>query len=271
MKANLKTRFEDYPLAVPSIKILEKKIAKLIEELKECGSAKTAIPVIKKFNKLVEEISTNVSVIYVRSSINTRDPIYKRAQAKCDEISPILNNYYTTFNSILAKAKYRKDLEKEYGKYLFKMIDNSLKIFDEKIIPELIEENKLTTQYDEIMGSAQIEFRGSVYNLSQIGKFTQDKDRDTRREAAIALDKWIGENEAKLGDIYSKLVAIRHTIATKLGFKNFVDVAYLRLGRTDYKAKDAKNYRKQIAENVIPVCQKLYKDQIKNIGVKNPQ
>ena len=109
MKANLKTRFEDYPLAVPSIKILEKKVTKLIEELKECGSAKTAIPVIKKFNKLVEEVSTNVSVIYVRSSINTRDPIYKRAQAKCDEISPILNNYYTIFNSILAKAKYRKD------------------------------------------------------------------------------------------------------------------------------------------------------------------
>ena len=51
MKANLKTRFEDYPLAVPSIKILEKKVTKLIEELKECGSAKTAIPVIKKFNR----------------------------------------------------------------------------------------------------------------------------------------------------------------------------------------------------------------------------
>ena len=271
MKVNLKTKFEDYPLVVPSIKIIEKKLIKLIEELKECGSAKTAIPVIKKYNKLTEEINTNMSIIYVRNSINTRDPIYKRAQAKCDEISPLLNNYFTAFSKILAKAKYRKDLEKEYGKYLFRMIDDSLKVFDEKIIPELIEENKLVSQYDEVMGSAQIEFRGGTYNLSQIGKFTQDIDRDTRREAAIALDKWIGEHEKVLGDIYSKLVAIRHTIATKLGYKNFTEVGYLRLGRTDYKAKDVKGYRKQIAENVIPVCAKLYKDQMKNLGIKNPQ
>ena len=30
MKVNLKTKFEDYPLVVPSIKIIEKKLIKLI-------------------------------------------------------------------------------------------------------------------------------------------------------------------------------------------------------------------------------------------------
>ena len=138
MKVDLNLKFEEYPLKVPSLKIIEKKYAALIKELKECGSSKTAIPVIKKFNKLSDEINTQMSIIYARHSVNTKDPIYKRAQDKCDEISPMLSNYSSQFSSILAKAKYRKDLEKHFGKYLFRMIDDSLKVFDEKIIPELI-------------------------------------------------------------------------------------------------------------------------------------
>ena len=218
-KVDLKTKFEDYPLNVPSQKKVQKKIGALVEELKQCGSAKTALPVIKKMDKLMDEINNDMSVIYVRATLNTKDPIYKRAQDKCDEISPLISSYAQEFNKILVKAKYRKDLEAILGKYMFKMLDDSLKTFDEKVIPELIQENKLSSQYDQILGSAQIPFRGEIYNLPQIGKFTQDADDSTRREAAIALDKWLGEHEQEIGDIYDKLVHLRTDIAKKLGFK----------------------------------------------------
>lgn len=271
MKVNPNTKFEDYPLNIPSAKRLQKKISSLVEELKQCGSALTAVPVIKKFNKLMEEVNNDMSIIYVRATLNTQDPIYKRAQEKCDEISPLISSYAQEFNKILAKARYRKDLENIFGKYLFRMIDDSLRTFDEKVIPELIKENKLVSQYDQVLGSAQIEFRGQTYNLPQIGKFTQDLDQQTRKEAAIALDKWLGEHEEELGNIYDQLVHLRTEIAKKLGFKSFTELGYLRLGRTDYTAKDVKNYRKQIAECVIPVANKLYKTQMKNLGIKNPQ
>ena len=271
MKVDFNTKFEDYPLNVPSAKRLEKKIGQLVQELKECGSALTAVPVIKKMNKLMESVHTDMSVIYVLATLDTTNPVYKKAQDKCDEISPLISSYVQEFNKLLAKAKYRKDLEKTFGSYLFKMIDNSLKTFDEKIIPELIKENKLSSQYDQVMGSAQIEFRGGVYNLAQIGKFAQDPDQETRREAAKALDGWLGEKEEVLGGIYSELVQVRTEIAKKLGFKNFIELGYLRLGRCDYTAKEVANYRKQIAESVIPVANKLYKVQMKNLGIKNPQ
>lgn len=271
MKVDLNTKFEDYPLNVPSLKKLEKKIGQLVSELKECGSALTATPVIKKMNKLMESVQTDMSIIYVLASLDTTNKVYKKAQDRCDEISPIISSYTQEFNKILAKAKYRKDLEKTFGKYLFRMIDDSLKTFDEKVIPELIQENKLVSQYDQVMGSAQIEYNGAIYNLSQIGKFTQDPDQEVRRSAAKALDSWLGEKEEVLGKIYSDLVQLRTQIAKKLGFKSFIDLAYMRLGRTDYDHKDVANYRKQIATSVIPVANKLYKVQMKNLGIKNPQ
>ncbi|MBP5694504.1 MAG: M3 family oligoendopeptidase, partial [Bacilli bacterium] len=268
---HVELKFEDYKFSVPTEKGLAKKLQPLLDELKTCGSLKTALPLIKKWNKAMIDITTNFSIIYVKYSCYTNNPAFVRAQEKCDEVSPILSNYNNEYMKILTKALYRKDLEKLYGPYLLKMYDFQLKSFDEKIIPDLIEENKLSSQYDRIRGGAKIEFRGGTYNLSQMGKFLNDVDRQTRKEAAIACDKWWADNEAEVAEIYDKLVHLRDGMAKKLGFKNFVDLGYLRLGRTDYTSKNVKNYRDQIAEEVVPLCQKLYKEQVRRLNIKKPQ
>ena len=271
MDKELNMKFEDFPLNVPSEKRLTNKLEELVKDLAECGSALTANLAIKHWNKYMMQYQTDTSVIYVRYSLNTKDPVYKRAQDRCDELSPIVSIYANKFAKILVKAKYRKDLEKKFGKYYFQMADASLKAFDEKIIPELIQENKLVSQYDALMGGAEIPFRGETYNLSQLGKFAQDADRETRKEAVMAMDKWLGEHEEQIAKIYDELVHLRDTMAKKLGYKNFVELGYLRMGRMDYNAKMVKGYRAQIAESVVPVCDKLYKKQMKDLGIKDPQ
>ena len=264
-------KFSEYPFIVPSEKRIRAKCEKLIGELKECGSARTASLVIKHWNKYMEEVGTQCGIISTLYSCDTTNVAYKKAQDRCDELSPILSDYSNQFSKILVKAKYRKDLENIYGKYLFRMYDDSIKAFDPVIMPDLVEENKLSSKYDEILGGAQIEFRGEVLNLSQLGKHIQSKDREERKEAAIAMDKWMGEHDQEIGEIYSKLVTLRNSMAKKLGFKNFIELGYIRLGRTDYDAKKVKGYREQIYNDVVPVAQKLYKAQMKMIGVKHPQ
>ena len=271
MKVDTNLTFEQYPLNVPTEKRTLNKLESLVNDLEECGSFLTAKTAIKHWNKYMNELGTDMSVIQVRYTLDTRNPVYKKAQERLDELSPLISNYSNKYQKIIVKAKYRKDVEKAFGKYLLKMYENNLRSFDEKIIPELIEENKLSSKYDEIMGGAQIEFRGEVYNLSQMGKFTTDADRETRKEASIAFDKWLGEHEKEIGDIYDQLVKLRDKMAKKLGFKNFVELGYLNLGRTDYNAKMVKGYREQIQREVVPVAQKLYKQQMKDLGIKNPQ
>ena len=263
--------FEQYPLKIPTEKRTINKLEYLINELEQCGSMLTAKLPIKHWNKFSDEIETDIAIIQARYTLDTRNKVYRNAQNKVDELLPVLQNYVNKYQRLLVKARYRKDLEQLYGKYLFKIYENNLKSFDAKIIPDLIEENKLTTKYDEIMGNAKIKFRGGVYNLSQIGKFTTDVDRDTRKEASMALDKWLGEHDAELGELYDKLVHLRDSMAKKLGFKNFVELGYIRLGRTDYNAKKVKGYRQQIKDEVVPVAQKLYKQQMKELDIKDPQ
>jgi len=260
--------FERIPLKLPSLVIIEKKLKKLTEELSECGSSKTALPVIKKYNKFQDELQTQLTYIQIRYSLATNDPVISKMNDKCNEMYPVIQSYCDKWNKIIYKAPYKKDLEKDLGKYYFKMIENSMKVFDDKIVEDLIQENKLTSEYSKIMGSAQIEFRGGVYNTSQMGKFTTDKDDQTRHDASVALDSWIGAHEKEIAEVYDKLVHLRDGIAKKLGFKSFTEVAYLRLGRCDYKPNDVKGYRKQIADCVVPLCQKLYKRQAKRLNKK---
>ena len=229
-------KFSDYPFIVPNEKQCIKKMEGFLAKIKECKTAEEAAKVIKKLNDFMEILDTEGCVIYVLYTLNTDNEKYKAAQEKIDEMSPVLSKYGTEISKVLVNAPYRPELEKKYGSFLFKKYEASLKAFDEKIIPELIKENKLSSEYEEVVGGAQIEFRGQTYNLSQLGKFLEDKDRATRKEAAIAMDKWLGENEAKIAKIYDDLVHLRTEIAHKLGYETFTPLGYLRMGRTDYDA-----------------------------------
>ena len=270
MKRNA-IKFSDYKLVVPNVKKFAAKMEEFIKELNACKNADEAAKVIKKLNKYNSKIETQASIIYVLYSCDTTNKKYAKAQNYLDEVSPTFAKYGQDVTKLLANAPYRPELEKKFGSFLFKKYDISLKTFDEKIMPELMQINKLTSEYDLIFGSAQIAFRGETLNLSQLGKYLQDSDRETRREAAKAMDKWLGEHEQRIGEIYGELVLLRDKMAKKLGYKSFTELGYYMLGRTDYNADMVKVYREQIAREVVPVCNKLYKEQMKRLGIRNPQ
>lgn len=265
MENNIK--FEDIQPKKVSLKTIQTKLEGFTKSLASTKDPKEALKVIRSLEKYMDKFENNSTVISIRYSLNTNDEKIAKLQDHLDEISPQISNEINKFNKVLVKHPCRKALEEKLTPYYFQMIDNSLKSFDEKIIPELIEINKLSSQYDKVMGGAKIEFRGEIYNMPQMGKFSKSKDRETRREASIAVDKFFQENEQEIGDIYGKLVLLRDKAAKKLGFKDYTELGYLSLGRVDYNAKMVEGYRKQIADEVVPVTQKLYKEQAKRIGI----
>ena len=264
---NLDIKFEDIPIKKISIKSVEKKLNYFVEELKKANDFKSGLKVINAFERYMSKFSTNITVIGIRYSLNTTDEKIAKIQEQVDEMSPLISAYINNWNKTLVKVPFRAELEKKYSPYYFKMIENSLKSFDEKIIPELIEINKLSSEYDKILGSAKIEYKGQIYNISQMGKFAKSKVREERRDAAIKVDEFFQAHEQEIGDIYGKLVLLRDKAAKKLGFKDFTELGYLSLGRVDYDDKMVAKYREQIYQEVVPVAEKLRKSQAKRIGI----
>ena len=77
MKKELDMKFEDFPLNVPSEKRIINKLEDLLKDLEECGSALTANLAIKHWNKYMTQLHTDASIIYVRYSCDTKNPVYK--------------------------------------------------------------------------------------------------------------------------------------------------------------------------------------------------
>lgn len=262
--------FNELPLKVPNLKKLTKFFVDALNELKAANDAETVTKIMKKVNKYGNDLGTDMTVIQIRYSIDTTNEEYAKANDKLNEIGPQLSALIIPIEAEILAKPFRKELEEIWGSFLFKKYENDVSGFDPKLIPFLIEESKLVSEYDAILGGAKIEFRGNVYNLSQMSKFAQSLDRDERIEASRASEKFFADNDEKIGNIYDRLVHIRTEMAKSMGYENFVDYGYKKLGRVDYNAEMVAKYRDQIFESVVPVYKKLVKKQTERIGIKNP-
>jgi len=154
---------------------------------------------------------------------------------------------------------------------LFEKGEVAQKTFSPEIITELQQENKLSTEYSKLLAGAKIEFQGGTYNLSQMTPFMQDKNREVRHKAQLAVSGFFEKNEDHIDRIYDDMVKLRNTIAKKLGYKNFVQLGYDRFGRTDYNSNDVKIYRNQIFESVVPVVTELTSRKAKRLKIEDPK
>ena len=259
--------FNDYKYERIDIDAVKKQFEELIGSFSKADSAEKQCEIMDKVINLRNYIDTMITLVSIRHSINTADDFYDKENDYCDEISPLLYGFTTDFYEALVTSKFRKELEDKYGKFLFDQAECSLKTFNEEVIPQLQEENKLSSKYDKLIASAKIPFDGEERTLSQMAPYTQSKDRNIRKDAAKKVAEFFSAHKNDFDEIYDKLVKVRTEIAHKLGFKNYVELAYARLRRLDYNAQDVAGYRKQVLENIVPLHSELRERQAKRLGI----
>ena len=170
----------------------------------------------------------------------------------------------------LVESPFRREFEAEYGDLLFIKAEMEKKTFSPEIIEELQRENELTSEYDDLIASAQIPFEGGVYTLSQMEPF-QDDLNDARRLAAWkAKGKWFKDHQAKLDSIYDELVKLRDSMGRKLGYGGYTQLGYYRMERNCYTKEDVEKFRAAVQKYLVPVADSIMRAQAKRIGRPYP-
>ncbi|MFH0767174.1 MAG: M3 family oligoendopeptidase [Bacillota bacterium] len=264
-------KFNDYKYERPDLDKVQKELEEQIGLVGSGKDLETEIKAVYKVFEYNDKIGTQGTLVSVRNSLNTTDEFYEKEKAFFDENGPHLQQYEHLFLEKILASEHRKGLEKEFGSLMFLRGELAKKTFKPEIIPEMQKENKLSTEYGKLIASAKIEFQGNTYNLSQMAPFLQDKDRETRHQAQLAVSKFFADNEPQFDRIYDEMVKVRHEIAKKLGYENFIQLGYDRFGRTDYSAADVKTYRDQIFEDIVPLVTELTERKAKRLGITNPK
>ncbi len=262
-------KFNDYEYKRPDIEKVKVKFSALLEEFNNAETFLKQSEVMENINDLRNNIETMFTLVSIRHSVDTTDKFYETENDFVDENGPVLQGLVVDYYKALVVSKFRSELENKWGKQIFTIADLELQTFKPEVLELLQKENKLSSEYTKLRASAKIMFDGEERNIPQMTPFTQSKDREIRLSAQMALTEFYEAEESEFDRIYDELVKVRHEIATKLGFDNFVELGYKRLTRSDYDSTMVANYRKQVYESLVPLANDLRKRQANRLGLES--
>jgi len=260
-------KFKDFKYQRPNMEQVKIEFTALVEAFKASNEVEKQINIIKEINKIRNHLESMGALVQVRHTIDTEDAFYDEENNFIDEMMPLYMEMVDQYYRALNESVFKAELRKEFGDHIFNIIDVKLKTFLPDILDDLKQENILNSKYTKLRTSAKIMFEGEERNLAQMVPFYESTDRETRKAAQIAATKFFEENEAAFDDLYHEMVGVRHRIAKKLGYDNFIPVGYMRLSRTDYDHHKVATYRKQVLEDLVPLTMELRKRQMNRLGL----
>lgn len=260
-------KVKDLPYERYDVKNLEKAV-ETFESV--AATAKNAQQVYDSYQFIIEEkerFETASSLCYTRYTLNTRDEFYLKEQEYYDELGPVAVNLVNRTSDVLLKSRFRDELEEMFPVTFFKNLECDTKSHSQDTVTDEQEENALVTEYSQLMSQIAVDWNGEKKPISYVRGFMENSDRNVRKSACEAIGKALEANSNQLDDIYDRLVKVRHRIAKKLGYDNFVQLGYYRMGRIDYDEEDVKRFRKNVLDDIVPVVKELKRKIAKELGI----
>jgi len=260
-------KFSDFNYHRPEIEQLKKDFKQHLDALEAATDFNIQNSSMQKIIDLRNNFETQMSIASVRYTQDTTNKEFQDEQDFFDENSPVYNGLVTDFYKSILNSRFRIELEQKWGKQLFSIAEMTSKTFSPEVLEDLKKENQLVSEYTKLLASAKILFEGKDRNLSEIEPFLSSVSRETRKKAQEAKYSFFIENTEQFDGLFDQLVKLRHQIARKLGFKNFVELGYCRMLRGDYNAQMVADYRKQIQQFIVPLVSKLRDKQVSRLKV----
>ena len=263
-------KFPEMPYERPDVEAAKQFLADAAARLDAAESFEAADAVFVGVDKYTTDLNTMFTIAHIRHDINTADEFYDAEVEYADTALPELQEYVDRWNRSLVSTRWRPQLAEKYSPIVFLNKEIDMRTFSPEIVPELQKENALCTEYSKLLASAQIEFDGGVYTLSQMTPFKQSSDDAKRLAAWKAEGAWYMSHADKLDSIYDELVHLRDTMGKKLGNSDYIPLGYDRMQRNCYTKEDVEAFRKAVVKHIVPLADAVYRRQAERLGKAYP-
>lgn len=261
--------FSEFTYQRPDLDEITDNINQIIQAFKRASNASQQVDMIHRFDSIRSSVETLSTLAGIRHSLDTNEPFYTDENAFYDKAMPAFTAVVNNFYKAVLTSRYLEELKIQLGQHYFNLAELRLKSFEPTVIEEMQSINSLATDYQKLKAKARIEFDGAIYNLSSIIPLEQVSDRTKRKAAAQAKWSFLDSISNDMEGIYDKMVHLRHGMATKLGYENYIGLGYDRMKRSDYSAKDVASFREQIKKFVVPIATELHERKRKRLGLES--
>ena len=241
----------------------------VLPRIRNAQSVQEILDAREDYLKLMLEYQSYSALAYMRYSIDTADEFYVAENSHYDEIGPAVQNASVEYASALLESPFRAELEKALSPVLFQSMEVSRKAMSAEIIDDMVEENKLVREYSDLMSGLEFTFRGETMPRAMLMRYAKDEERATRQECYEVLGRGLEAHREELDGIFDRMVHVRDRMAKKMGYKNFVELGYYRMGRLCYDKEKVRVFRENILHDVVPVVSRLRTDNAKRLGIED--
>jgi len=260
-------KFSQMPYVRPEFEETNEKLKSLCKAFREAKDAQECFAIYKEIDEYYSHVSSMFSIAYIRNTLDTTDEFYNNEREYMNKTQPKLMEVSQEIRLALLESPYRKDLENEWGTLMFDKFEMALKVFKPEIVEDLQEENRLSTEYDKLIASAQIEFDGKTLTLAELAPYHENADRTIREASMRARADWHMGHADRLDSLFDELVKVRTEIANKLGYENFIELGYYRMNRLCYDRNMVDKFRQAVVASIVPIVKRLKSEQAQRIGV----
>ena len=239
----------------------------VIERVRGARSVEEILEARAEYLSLKTEYDTAQSLSYMRYTINTVDPFYLAEKDYYDEIGPEIENLDLQYASAVLDSPFRAELEQALSPILLRSMELQRRSMSPEIVDDMVEENKLVSEYAQLMAGMLFPFRGEQLPRPMLMKYARSADRATRRACYEALGTTLAAHSEQLDDIFDRLVHVRDRMARKMGYENFIELGYCRMERMCYDVQAVQTFRENIVRDIVPVVSRLRLENAKRLGI----
>ena len=260
-------KFSQMPYQRPEFEPLKQQALAHIAAFEQAASGEDALAAYTAFDALKIHFITQGYLAYIRYTLDTNDAFYIAEQNYFDETEPMLLDLLQAMEKALLASPHRAFLEDKFGKLMFENAEIHMKAFSPAIIPDLQQDNKLASEYKKLLASAQIAFDGKTLTLAELEPYHQHADRAVRQASIKARAAWFLSHTERLDSLFGELVSARNAMGRKMGYADYVELGYYRMGRNGYDEDMVAAFREGVRRHIVPIAARLKREQAARIGV----
>ncbi|HZT96076.1 MAG TPA: M3 family oligoendopeptidase [Chloroflexota bacterium] len=214
-----------------------------------------------RFGTLIGEVYQR---LYVAKTRNTADP----------EVEDWFNTYLETTYSMAEEADQRlkeklldSGLEPEGFDIPLKKMRADAELFRDENLPLQTAEEKMASEYDEIVGRQTIIWNGTELPLPQARVLLQDPERMVREQSwTLTMERQLADRGA-INELWKRKLDNRLRQASNAGFSDYRSYMWLQKHRFDYGPEESVAFQNGVAEVVVPAAERLRHRRRESLGL----
>lgn len=220
---------------------------------------------LNDWSRLAETADEHYWRLFIATTVNTADPLSKEAfDTYIENIQPAIKRAEQSLkDKLLASGLSPKSFETA-----LRRMRAETEIFTEANLPLLAEEQKLGTEYNELIGSLTVLWEGDERTLAQMRPLLYEPDRFIRQRAWETVQARLLKERHNINTLWEKFVPLRSKIAENAGMPDYRAYMWKQRFRFDYSPEDCKSFHVAIEQVFVPASKRVYERRRQRLGLE---